>query len=198
MQHYPSLMLILTAAMFGWGLSLPTKGQAQCGAPNLNRHDPAVLTIVNPKHREIPEQRARVQFLTACNVVAAEFHRAADEVKLNVTLVVEDGDEHYAIDKSGELTLHLKSWNDAKFVDAVIRGAIQQLTPAHTRERLLMDVLRRSDQIAPVSPNELKSPTSSGRLVPMNLPEDCITAAREEPCLAVPAHRDPPHSGITR
>lgn len=169
------------AALF---LSLMAGGAAgQAGAPLTGGVlPPARLTIVNPKHRDIPEDRARVLLLTTCHVVAEEFHRHPDEVDLKLTLVVGDGDEHYTIDHDGQLTLYLDRWNETRFVEAVITGAMQKLTPPQTRKKMLIDILRRSDRIAPVSVNELQGAAlvrpSPGR----NLVPDCFTAVRDGPC----------------
>ena len=177
---FSRFLLVLAAIAFGWGQETPPEGNAQRVAPvEPNRRDPATLTIVNPHHDDIPEERVRVLFLVTCRVVAAEFHRSVDDVKLPVTLIVEQGDdEHFSIDESGHLILQLNRWNEVKFVDALIKGAIQQLAPLQTRQRIVADIVRRSDQIAPISANALPGATTPTR----NLDTTCISAAREESC----------------
>ena len=117
----------------------------------------ARVTIVNHQHQEVPEARVRVLLLTTCRVVAEEFHRHPDEVDLKLTLVIGDRDERSMIDKDGNLSLYMDRWNEGKFVDGVITGAVQQLTTLKKRQKMFTDILRRTDGIAPVSVEQLRS-----------------------------------------
>jgi hypothetical protein len=116
----------------------------------------APLTIVNPQHQEISEDRVKVLFLTTCQVVAGEFRRHADELDMRLTLVLGDGNERSAIANDGRLTLYLDRWNEGKFVDGVITGAMQHLATLDTRKKMARDILRRSNRIAPVSLTQLR------------------------------------------
>jgi len=77
----------------------------------------------------MPGERARVLLLTACRVVAEEFHQRPEDIDLKVTLLLGESNEHVAIDDSGRMILYLERWDETKFVDGVITGAIQKLTP---------------------------------------------------------------------
>lgn len=150
------------------------------------------LTIVNPQHQEVPEERARVLLLTTSRVVAEEFHRHPDEVNLKLTLVVGDKDERSMMDKSGHLTLYMDRWNEGKFVDGVITGAVQQLTTMQTRNKMFKDIVRRSDEIAPVSVNRLRGESFNRPAPAPNSVPDCFSAFSDVPCPW--SHRAPQHT----
>ncbi len=166
---------ILLAAMF--------QPDAQCQTEHLvsvASADSDALRISNPKHREIPAARARVLLLTTCKVVADEFHRKDTDVNVRMDLVIGEPSERYSIEKDGRLILYLDHWDETRFVDVVITGAMQQLTPPRLRRQMLTEVLKRSDQIAPVSTKQLHGPM----LAPRNpgLGGDCMSAVNGEPC----------------
>src|SRR5262249_4113684 len=90
--------------------------------------------------------------------------------------------ERFAIDPGGRTTLYLASWNEVKFVDGVIMGAIQRLTPLPLRRQMLLEILRRTDRIAPLAANQLKAPGVARVPRPAPSRSDCINALREAPC----------------
>lgn len=141
----------------------------------------ARVTIVNRQHQEVPEARVRVLLLTTCRVVAEEFHRHPDEVDLKLTLVIGDRDERSMIDKDGNLSLYMDRWDEGKFVDGVITGAVQQLTTLKKRQRMFTDILRRTDGIAPVSVNQLRSDALHRPSPGLSLDPDGISRVREAP-----------------
>lgn len=153
---------------------------AQSVRPSANHSEDSLLTIVNPKRRDVPEQKVRFLFVNTCEVVAQEFHRDASETEFRLTLVLGEGDEHYTIAADGALTLYLNQWNDGKFVDGVISGAVQHLTAPQIRKRMSSEILRRSDNVSPVAAKDLRAlpnrPLSTGRR------RECISAIRDEPC----------------
>lgn len=141
-----------------------------------------VLTIVNSANKDVPKDRAKVLLLTTCRVVAQEFHRKPEDVELHMTLIVGEGSERYAIDPGGRMTLYLQNWDEVKFVDGVITGAMQRLTPLSTRRQMLSEILRRTDRIAPVSASQLRSPAAARTARPVPPFSDCINAVRDVPC----------------
>ena len=156
---------------------------AQAGSPlSGSALAPGRLTIVNPQHQEVPEDRVGVLLLTTCRVVAQQFHRHPNEVELKLTLVIGDRDEHSMIDHDGHITLYLERWSEGKFVNGVITGAIQMLTPLQTRKKIWLDVRRRSDRIAPVSVNQLLSNTLDRPSTGVDLGLDCFSAAYAGTC----------------
>ena len=57
------------------------------------------LTIANPKHLDVPRERAKVLLIETCRVVAKEFHaRNSSDVEYSLTLVIGEQDEGYGID----------------------------------------------------------------------------------------------------
>lgn len=143
---------------------------------------PDLLTVVNSRQTDVPIERARVLLLTTCRVVAEEFHKRPEDVELRMTLVLGDPGERVAVEDSGGITLYLEHWNENKFIDGVITGAIQQLMPVHNRNQLFTEIIRRTDKIAPVAANQLRMPSTNSFLPRRRLVPDCISAISNSPC----------------
>ena len=178
------LLSLRSVAIAVLALTIGHLAVAQAGSPSsASELAPDRLTIVNPHHYAVPDDRVRVLFLTTCRVVAEEFHRHPSEVDLKLTLVIGDKSERSMIDLNGHLTLYMDRWSEGKFVDGVITGAVQQLTTVQARTKMFQDILRRSDQTAPVSVNQLRSGGRSNRSIPVvNLGPDCFSAVSDLPC----------------
>jgi hypothetical protein len=144
----------------------------------------AQLTTANPKHLDLPEPRARVLLIETCRVVANEFHvRNSSDLEYSLTLVLGEKDEGYGIDNQGKVTFYLQQWSERKFVDAATRLAVQSLANRERVERLVKEILRRSDRILPVPQNALRSPDGFPRpSPPTGAGGSCISAVRDEPC----------------
>lgn len=143
----------------------------------------AQLTISNPKHLDLPEDRARVLLIEACRVVANEFHqRNSSDVEYSLILVLGEKGEGWGIDNEDRITLYLREWNETKFVDAATRIAIQSLANRERVQRLAKQILLRSNRILPVSQNALKDPRLLRPGHPAAAGEDCISAVRDKPC----------------
>jgi hypothetical protein len=147
----------------------------------------AQLTINNPKHLNLPEQRARILLIEACRVVANEFHvRNFSEIEYPLILVLGEKDEGYGIDSEGKITLYLQQWSEAKFVDATTRLAVQALADRQRVERLAKEILRRSDRILPVRQEALRGTDRFHRPVPpTKAAGNCISAVRDKPCPSI-------------
>ncbi|SRR5579871_990385 len=152
------------------------------GQTDTRTNRPEVLTVVDSHQTDVPIERARVLLLTTCRVVAEEFHKRPEDVDLRMTLILGDPHERVAVDDTGGMTLYLEHWNETKFVDGVITGAIQQLMPLHTRNQMFTEVLRRTDKIAPVAANQLRMPSTNSFLPRRSLMPDCISALNNAPC----------------
>jgi hypothetical protein len=141
-----------------------------------------VLTIVNPRLAEIPSERARVLLLTTCRVVAEEFHRKPEDIALSMTLFLGEPNERYAIDDKGHMALYLERWDETKFVDGVITGAMQRLMPLRSRKQILQEIVQRTDKIAPVTANQLPMYKPKTPLLTPGFTRDCISATNGSPC----------------
>jgi hypothetical protein len=177
--------LCCQAGLASLGVS-PANAQAP-NSPNSYSTD-SHLAIKNPNHRVLPVEKVRVLFVVTCNVVAQEFHRDPSETEFNLTLVLGEKNEHYTIDPQGSLILYLDQWDETKFVDGAITGAVQRLTAPQIRKRMSSEILRRSDNIAPVSVKGFHAPTTAP---PVRLnTRDCISAVNDKPCDWT---KQPPH-----
>src|SRR5215472_19234664 len=155
-------------------------GQSSHSVPNPPR--PEILTIINSRQIDMPGERARVLLLTACRVVAEEFHQKPEDLDLKVTLLLGEPNERVAIDDNGRMTLYLERWDETKFVDGVITGAIQKLTPLSRRKQMFGEIRRRTDKIAPIPVSQLRISGTSAPILSPSLPSSCISAASNFPC----------------
>jgi hypothetical protein len=155
-------------------------GQGAQSTPASPRPD--ILTIINSRQTDIPGERARVLVLTACRVVAEEFHQKPEDLDLKVTLLLGESNERVAIDDNGRMTLYLERWDETKFVDGVITGAIQKLTPLPRRRLMFSEIRRRAEKIAPIPVSQLRISGPSVPTLRPSLSSSCITAASNFPC----------------
>ena len=185
-QETRTLLVVALVLTFG---PLAVMGQEGVRSNRIERTN--VLTIVNPSQIDIPEERAKVLLLTTCRVVAEEFHRNPEDVAMMMTLVLGERDEHYSIDKQERMTMYLERWDEAKFVNGVITSVIQRMAPLHLRNQMFTDILRRTDQIAPVSAKQLRNPAESVPLPKTDPYSTCINEVTAAPCSALtrPPHR---------
>lgn len=174
------LLVVALALVVG-----PSAARGQDGARSSREDKRDTLTIVNPNQLDIPEKRARTLLFMTCQLVAEEFHQKPKHVEIMMTLVLGAQDEHYSIDKKGRLTMHLARWDEAKFVNGVITSAIQWMASLQTRNQMLTEILRRTDQIVPVSANQLRRPAENSTLQTGGTYPTCISAVAMTPCSAV-------------
>jgi hypothetical protein len=117
----------------------------------------AELTIDNPKHLDVPEDKARVLLRLACRAVVKELHsREQSKADLDLRLVLGEKEEHYEIDEHGVSTLYLRQWNETKFATAALRLAVQNSIDRNREKRMILDILQRSGQIAAILANQLR------------------------------------------
>jgi hypothetical protein len=173
----PRLLVAFLACAFVTQVAI---GQTAQSVPSMPRPD--VLTIVNSRQIDMPGERARVLLLTTCRVVAEEFHQKPEDVDLKVTLLLGESNEHLAIDDSGRMTLYLERWDETKFVDGVITGAIQKLTPLQKRKQMFTEIRRRTEKIAPIPISQLRISGTSAPTLGPSLSSSCINAVNSVPC----------------
>ena len=168
---------LLVFALFASSVMPTARGQTKTESGR-----PETLTVVNSRQTDIPIERARILLLTTCRVVAEQLHKKPEDVDLKMTLILGEPGERVAVDDNGGMTLYLDHWNETKFVDGVITGAIQQLMPLRTRNQMFTEVLRRTDKIVPVAANQLRMPSSNSPVPRRSLVPECISAVNNSPC----------------
>jgi len=143
----------------------------------------AQLTVINPKHLEVPEEKAGILLRTACEVVAGEFHVSdASDLKFGLTLVLGEVEEHYTADEgTRSYTLYLKEWEEFKFATLAMRLCVYQLPTRRRESRLVNEILRRSDKISPVWAGKLRNEPHRG-LPATAGPNNCMSALNSQPC----------------
>ncbi len=117
----------------------------------------AQVQIQNPKHLPVPEYKAQVIFSTACRVVAEEFHVPQSQLAFPVVLFLGEKSQRYTADEgTGTYAVYLRQWDPVQFADSAMRLAVQRLVPPQRRNRMLTAILYRSNEIAPVSVEEIR------------------------------------------
>jgi len=172
----PTFLAIL-ACMFAPQVAI---GQSVPSVPTLSRPD--ILTIVNSRQTDMPGERARVLLLMTCRVVAEQFHQEPEDVDLKVTLFLGGSNEHVAIDDNGRMTLYLERWDEIKFIDGVITGAIQKLTTLPKRKQMFTEIRRRTENVSPIPVSQLRISRPSAPILRPSLSSSCITAVNNFPC----------------
>jgi hypothetical protein len=179
------LLVIALILIFG---SPTARGQEEARPNRDARQD--VLTVVNPNRIDMPGERARVLLVTACRVLADEFHRKPVHVERMMTLVLGARDEHYSIDKDGRMTIYLEHWDEGKFVNGVITSVVERMAPLRLRNQMFTEILRRTEQIAPVSAYQLQKPGGNSSLPTGDYPT-CTSEVATRPCSALNRPRRP-------
>jgi hypothetical protein len=141
----------------------------------------AQLTIDNPKHLDVPQEKAKVLLRLACRTVAKEFHsREQSKVEFDFRLVLGEKEERYGIDdKTGVPTLYLQQWNETKFATAAIRLAVQKSVDRNREERMISDILQRSEQIVSIPANKLRGVDVVTRSQAGQVQQGCLGGIRD-------------------
>ena len=136
----------------------------------------AQVTIQNPQHLEIPEQRVQVLHNIVCRVVAEEFHIRESKVQGPVTVVLGERQERTVADEfNGIYTIYLEHWDETTFASSDIRLTIQRMAFRNYSEQMAREVIRRVDLLFPLSADRLRTTTKHGPLTPPNPAGNCVS-----------------------
>jgi hypothetical protein len=118
----------------------------------------AQVTIVNPKHLDVPEGKVNILFHMTCEVLGEEFHYLKnDQIEFPAVLILGRSDDYISADSAkGVYAISLEKWDENMFTSAVITLGLYRIVPMDRRRRLVLEARRRSDLIAPVSISELR------------------------------------------
>jgi len=118
----------------------------------------AQVTINNPDHLDVPEQKVQVLFHITCQVVAREFHIHTGEVEFPLVLFLGDPNERYTSDEEHKIyTVYLFRWNEAQFVASSMKLSLQHMVTHNRRDRLVREILGRSSQMNTIPISSLRS-----------------------------------------
>jgi hypothetical protein len=117
----------------------------------------AQITIKNPKHLSVPDNKPQVLFRMACQQVADEFH-IVDPAKLQfpVTVVLGEASRYTADEETQAYTIYLERWDDVRFVSSVVMLAAHRLVTRERYKKMVLEILRRADQVTPVQLADLQ------------------------------------------
>lgn len=154
------------------------------------------LTIENPQQQDVPEAQARILLQMSFQAVANELHLAQKtNVEFPLRLVIGQEGEHFGLDeKTGVPTLVLQHWDPMKFTTAAVKFAIQKSVRPERQQQMILEIVRRSKGIAPISAAQLRG---SAEIPITALPpeNDCFkgisdSTFREPPCRMVPGNHN--------
>ncbi|MBI3477986.1 MAG: hypothetical protein HY010_19810 [Acidobacteria bacterium] len=102
---------------------------------------------------DLPLAKVDAIYETAFRVVAQEFHLPdGSRDRVPVTLVLGDRDEGVTGDEVQKIyTIYMQRWDEVRFALATSRIAVQHLVSDERKNRMVEDILRRANRIAPVS-----------------------------------------------
>ena len=154
------------------------------------------LTIENPRQQDLPEAQARILLQMSFQAVAKELRLAQKaSVEFPLRLVIGQEEERFGLDeKTGVPTLFLRHWDPVKFTTAAVKFAIQKSVRPERQEQMILEIVRRSKGIAPISAAQLRGSTETA--IPALPPgSDCFrgisdSTFREPPCPTVPGNRN--------
>jgi hypothetical protein len=117
----------------------------------------AQITIKNPKHLSVPDDKPQVLFRIACQQVAEEFH-IVDPAKLQfpVTVVLGEASRYTADEDTQAYTIYMERWDDARFVSSVVMLAAHRVVTRERYKRMVLEALRRANEVMPVQAADLQ------------------------------------------
>lgn len=123
----------------------------------------AQVSIKDPQHLDVPEQRVQVLHNVICRVVAREFRARTAETCGPVTVFLGQTKEGIAADElNGVFTIYLERWDEPAFAMADMRLAVQRLGLSQDRwKRMARVIINRVNQISPVSAKALQKKNGS-------------------------------------
>ena len=99
----------------------------------------------------VDENKVNLLFNTACRVVAEEFHMTNPSNPLfRVTLILGDSNERVVGDELNRTYfIYMNQWNEVLFATSASRLALQHLVSQERKARMVTEILRRANRIAP-------------------------------------------------
>lgn len=117
----------------------------------------AQVTIQNPQHLSVPEERVQALHNIICRVVAEDLHIDKGGAPSRVVLVLgQDREVTVADQANGIFTIYLKQWDEATFAMSDLQLAVQGVVVRDRWERMARDIARRFRQAAPAPVERLK------------------------------------------
>jgi hypothetical protein len=101
---------------------------------------------------DVPEGKVKILYQATFRVVAHEFHlHNNSSPRVPIMLVLGDPNERVSGDEVAHAyVIYMESWNEAKFALAASRIALQHLVSEDRKQRMVSDILRSANRVAPV------------------------------------------------
>src|SRR5215468_271249 len=116
----------------------------------------AQITVENPQKLEWPEQRAQMLHRIIAGVVDEELHLRRNKAQLPVTLVLGEQEQRIVADEDrGIFKIYLKHWDEPSFAISDLQVQLQLGMVRKHWQPMVSEVVRRFQQVAPVSADDL-------------------------------------------
>jgi len=111
----------------------------------------------------VPEEDVQLVFRTSCRVMTEEFHLDnACDGDFPITLILGDRNERVSGDElKQEYFIYMNQWNEAQFATSASRLILQHMVSRDRKTRIVAEILRRVNRMAPVSQDELSNTRAS-------------------------------------
>lgn len=118
----------------------------------------AQVTILNPHHVFVPQDRVNLLFRMSRDVISREF-QLKDQRRMDfpLTLVLGEQNERLSLDEDHQVyEVLLNNWDESKFVTSVMRLAVWRVVPRERRNQLVLEILQRARTVGTVSVGSLR------------------------------------------
>jgi len=124
----------------------------------------AQITGENPQKLEWPEQRAQMLHRIICGVVGKDLHLRGKNAQFPVTLVLGEQQQRIVADEDkGIFKIYLKQWDEPSFAVSDLQVVLQRGMVRKYWQPMVSEVVRRFQQVAPVSADDLSGSSRSMR-----------------------------------
>lgn len=116
------------------------------------------VTIINPHHVFVPQDRVNLLFRMSRDVIAKEFQlRDPRRMDFPLTLILGEANERLSLDEDHQVyVVLLNKWDESKFVTSVMRLAVWRVVPRERRNELVLEILQRANTVGTVSVGSLR------------------------------------------
>lgn len=116
------------------------------------------VTILNPRHVLVPQERVNLLFRMSRDVISKEFQlKDPRRMDFPLILVLGEENERLSLDEDHQVYMVLlNKWDESKFVTSVMRLAVWRVVPRARRNELVLEILQRANTVGPVSVGSLR------------------------------------------
>jgi hypothetical protein len=122
----------------------------------------AQIAVENPRHLDLPEERAQMLHQIICRVAADQLRLRGLKTNFPVILVLGEAEERIWIGDGGmPRKIYLGRWDEQRFATADMQLVVQDAAMNELGQSMTKEVLRRWKRVAPAQTGELNSGKST-------------------------------------